>query len=116
MEVISNHLIFPGKIVTIETVSVPIINGNVDATGTRWIDSANDDAPYAFILRLYTVQDSSAKETLGECIAQASQELFYDDYFNWINLTWQQTIQEYCRYFSNEFNSRNKKPRQTYKI
>ena len=59
-------LLFSGKIVTIETVSVPIINGNVDATGTRWIESANDDAPYAFILRLYTVQDSSAKETLGE--------------------------------------------------
>ena len=81
MELIPNHVIFPGKIVTIETVSVPIINGNVDATGTRWIESANDDAPYAFILRLYTVQDSSAKETLGECVVHVLLTLFYDDYF-----------------------------------
>ena len=61
------HILFNlGKIVTIETVSVPIINGNVDATGTRWVENANDDAPYAFMLRLYTVQDIAAKETLGE--------------------------------------------------
>ena len=76
MELIPNHVIFPGKIVTIETVSVPIINGNVDATGTRWIESANDDAPYAFILRLYTVQDSSTKETLGECVVHALRPYF----------------------------------------
>ncbi len=56
-----------GRIVTAETVSVPIINGNVDATGTRWVESANDDAPYAFILRLYTMQEESCKEKLGEC-------------------------------------------------
>ena len=69
-------LFFPGKIVTIETVSVPIINGNVDATGTRWIESANDDAPYAFILRLYTVQDSSDKGTLGGCVVHALRPYF----------------------------------------
>ena len=67
--------VFAGKIVTIETVSVPIINGNVDATGTRWIESANDDAPYAFILRLFTVQDTSAKETLGTVHAFTSLSL-----------------------------------------
>ncbi len=46
-------------------MSVPIINGNVDAALTRWVENANDDAPYAFILRLYTLQDTHAKETIG---------------------------------------------------
>ena len=49
-------------------MSVPIINGNVDAALTRWVESANDDAPYAFILRLFTLQDIHAKDTIGKFI------------------------------------------------
>ncbi|KAK2154826.1 hypothetical protein LSH36_256g03021 [Paralvinella palmiformis] len=46
-----NQLI--GQIITVQTVSVPISNGNVDTELTRWTESVSDDIPYAFCLRIF---------------------------------------------------------------
>lgn len=48
-----------------ETVEVPVINGNVDAKLASWTENAKDDSPYAFILRVFLKRETVISETIG---------------------------------------------------
>ena len=58
-------LCFVGKIITIETVQAPILNGNVDSTGLWWSEKASEDYPWAMVLRTFYIKDTRTKETIG---------------------------------------------------
>ncbi len=51
---------------TVESVNVPVSNGNVDAVVTWWSQNPNKDSPYAFVLRIYTIKEGSSKEHAGK--------------------------------------------------
>jgi len=55
---ISTHLHFAGQVLTVETIGVRITTSSdgkklIDSERTRWTDSASDDCPYAFVLRIF---------------------------------------------------------------
>jgi len=52
-----------GKLIAMETIGVPILNGKLDSRHTRWTESMNDDIPYAYALRVFHVRESSSSKT-----------------------------------------------------
>ena len=60
-----NMLSVAGKVLTVETLAVPVVNGNVESGGCSWSESTNDDSPYAFVLRLFFTREEPAKENIG---------------------------------------------------
>ena len=55
-----------GKLLSIETVSVPVVNGNMSTKDTKWTEHVKDDLPYAYILRIFQVKSDDNKYTIGK--------------------------------------------------
>ncbi|ELT91536.1 hypothetical protein CAPTEDRAFT_193210 [Capitella teleta] len=52
-----------GRILSLETISAPVVNGNVECSETRWQLSANEDKPHAFCLRVFFCKQANIMAT-----------------------------------------------------
>lgn len=50
-----------GRIVTVETVAVPIVKDRLQLTVTRWSESVDVDSSYAFVLRVFTDREAPTR-------------------------------------------------------
>jgi len=50
-----------GRIVTVETLAVPLVKDRLQLTVTRWSESVNVDSSYAFVLRVFTDREASTR-------------------------------------------------------
>jgi len=53
--------IYSGKIITIETIGVPVLDGQMDSSRITWTESMNEDTLYAYSLRVFHLKDVSNK-------------------------------------------------------
>ena len=58
-----------GRIVTVETMSVPVINQRIDTVRTNWSESSNKDYDHVFIIRVFYTQDECAREHVGRSVS-----------------------------------------------
>lgn len=67
-----DHKQLKGDVITVETVSIPVIEGNVDTRMTKWTETMDNDVPYVFHLRVFHVQE----QTTGKLSAASESSSF----------------------------------------
>jgi len=55
--------------VTVETVGVPVVDGGLDSRWTKWIETMDEDVPYAFYLRVFHVHEGTGKAAAPRDVA-----------------------------------------------
>ena len=69
--------VLTGRVVMVETVTVPIVDGVLDSGVTCWKENVSDDNQYAYILRVYCADAKTTNPSnLRIGLAQFSAKLF----------------------------------------
>jgi len=69
---------YAGHILTVETISTPIVNGKLDCRITRWSENIVDDCPYVFSIRVFHSRHSDGQHSKHSNIIDAAKIGMYD--------------------------------------